>query len=144
MDASEIIDTLGLVPHPEGGWFRESWRHERGPGGPDDRPFGTAIYFLLAAGDRSHWHRIDAPEIWHHYSGAPLELWTASDDGQQAELRVLGTDLEAGERPQLVVPAGWWQAANTRGDYTLVGCTVSPAFEFSAFELAPPEWQPGA
>ena len=139
MQSAEIIDTLGLIPHPEGGWYRETWRAEDGAGG---RPRGTAIYYLLTAGERSHWHRVDAMETWHHYAGDSLELWISSD-GMDRELHVLGTDLLAGERPQVVVPVGAWQAANPRGAFTLVGCTVVPGFDFAGFELAPPDWQPG-
>jgi len=139
MTPAEIIDTLALIPHPEGGWYRETWSAETAH---DGRPEGTAIYFLLVAGERSHWHRVDAAETWHHYAGDPLDLWV-SVDGVTRELQVLGTDLMAGERPQQVVPAGAWQAANSRGDFTLVGCTVVPGFDFAGFELAPPDWQPG-
>jgi predicted cupin superfamily sugar epimerase len=139
MNSAEIIDALGLIPHPEGGWYRETWRAEEGP---DGRPRGTAIYYLLTAGEHSHWHRVDAVETWHHYAGGPLELWI-STDGVNRELHVLGTDLRAGERPQVRVPEGAWQEANPRNDYSLVGCTVVPGFDFSGFELAAPDWQPG-
>jgi uncharacterized protein len=143
MDAAEIIDLLGLIPHPEGGWYAETWRSPA-PGGVDgDRAAGTAIYFLLVAGERSHWHRVDAAETWHHYDGAPLELWMAPDEATRPELHVLGTDLVAGARPQVTVPAGSWQAAWTRGDWTLVGCTVVPGFDFGGFELASEGWEPG-
>ncbi len=142
--AAEIIDRLGLVAHPEGGWYRETWRSEVtcADGADGDRPAGTAIYFLLIADETSDWHRIDATEMWHHYAGAPLELWI-SHDGIERELHVLGPDLTAGDHPQVVVPPGAWQAASTRGDYTLVGCTVVPGFTFDHFELAPPGWEPG-
>ncbi|MEO0495127.1 MAG: cupin domain-containing protein [Actinomycetota bacterium] len=136
LTAEEIIELLGLEPHPEGGRFAETWR---APG--DGRSAGTAIYFLLRAGERSHWHRVDAAEIWHHYAGAPLVLSTS--DGVTVDDIVLGTDLRAGERPQAVVSAHAWQAARALGDWTLVGCTVSPGFEFAGFELAPPDWEPG-
>jgi predicted cupin superfamily sugar epimerase len=139
MDAAEIIDTLGLVPHPEGGWYRETWRAPADQGG---RSAGTSIYYLLTAGEFSHWHRIDAVETWHHYAGDALELWL-SPEGEQRELHVLGTELVAGERPQIEVPAGTWQAANPRGAYALVGCTVVPGFEFDGFDVAPAGWQPG-
>lgn len=139
MDAAEIIDTLGLIPHPEGGWYRETWK---GDDGPDGRALGTAIYYLLTAGEHSHWHRVDAVETWHHYAGGPLELWISSD-GHDRELHVVGTDLQAGERPQVEVPHGAWQSANSRGPFTLVGCTVVPGFTFAGFELAAPGWQPG-
>ncbi len=137
--AREIIEALGLAPHPEGGWFRETWRAEAGAG---ERAAGTAIYFLLEAGQRSHWHRVDATEIWHWYLGAPLEL-ALSAEGRDRQDLVLGPDIAAGERPQLRVPAGWWQSAAPRGGFTLAGCTVSPAFEFAGFELAPEGWEPG-
>lgn len=134
MTADEIIRLLDLAPHPEGGHFRETFRDPRAV---DGRSVGTAIYFLLKAGERSHWHRVDAAEIWHFHAGAPLALEIEG----QGEI-VLGPDLAAGQRPQGVVPAGAWQAARSLGDWTLVGCTVSPGFEFSAFELAPPGWSP--
>ncbi|MEM8705154.1 MAG: cupin domain-containing protein [Actinomycetota bacterium] len=135
--ADEIIELLGLEPHPEGGRFAETWR---APG--EGRAAGTAIYFLLRAGERSHWHRVDAAEVWHHYAGAPLQL--SISDGDTIDRHRLGTDLRSGERPQAVVPTDAWQAAESLGDWTLVGCTVSPGFEFSGFELAPPDWAPGA
>jgi predicted cupin superfamily sugar epimerase len=139
-DVAAVIDRLGLVPHPEGGWYGETWRHDDGRGG---RGAGTAIYYLLAAGQRSHWHRVDAAEIWHHYAGAPLRLRVHEGDGPTAAV-VLGDDLAAGEVPQAIVPAGAWQAAESAGRWTLVGCTVSPAFTFDGFELAPPGWEPPA
>ncbi len=137
MDPQDLIDRLGLGPHPEGGWYRETWRDEPADGG---RGVGTAIYFLLAAGERSHWHRVDAAEVWHHYAGAPLELAVA--DGDHHAVIVLGDDLAAGEEPQALVPARAWQAARTTGAWTLVGATVAPAFEFEGFELAAPDWTP--
>ncbi len=139
MDANEIIETLGLRAHPEGGHYRETWRHEDG----ERRGAGTAIYFLLRAGEESRWHRLDAAEIWHHYAGAPLELSTY-EDGKPVLTRVLGSDLLAGERPQMIVEAGHWQAARSLGEWSLMGCTVSPAFEFERFEMAPPDWRPRA
>ena len=139
MDAAQIIDTLGLIAHPEGGWYRETWRHPDGPEGKGQR---SAIYFLLVAGEQSHWHRVEGAEMWHFYDGAPLELWMAETSESWAELTLLGPDLLAGERPQLLVPSGWWQAASSRGDYTLVGCTVAPGFAFAGFELAPAGWSP--
>ena len=139
MDAATVIEALGLQPHPEGGHYRETWRHDPGDGG---RGAGTAIYFLLAAGERSHWHRVDADELWHSHAGGPLRLELAPPDGGAPTELVLGTDLAAGQQPQGRVPAGWWQAAETLGAWTLVGCTVSPAFEFEHFELAPPGWSP--
>ncbi len=132
---------LGMLPHPEGGHYVETWRADASP---DERPAGTAIYFLLQAGERSGWHRVDAAEAWHFYAGAPLELSIASDDGRGAATHHrLGDDLVGGERPQVVVPVGAWQAARTLGDWTLVGCTVAPGFRFEGFELAPPGWEPG-
>ena len=133
-NAEELIERLGLAPHPEGGWFRETWRD---PDVDGRRGSGTAIYFLLRAGERSHWHRVDAPEIWHHYAGAPLELSIGSD-----RRGVLGPDVAAGGEPHAVVPADEWQAARSLGGFTLVGCTVSPAFRFEGFELAPEGWSP--
>jgi hypothetical protein len=138
MTAREVILLLGLAPHPEGGHYRETWRDAPGGGA---RGSGTAIYFLLAAGERSRWHRVDATEIWHWYAGAPLLLELAAAGGARRE-RQLGPDLAAGARPQLVVAAGEWQAARSTGAWTLAGCTVSPAFEFGGFELAPPGFEP--
>ena len=140
-DADEIIAELGLRPHPEGGHFAETWRAEMAAG---ERPAGTAIYYLLRAGERSHWHRVDAAEVWHYYAGEPLLLSIAGASGDAvADRHVLGPDLSDGQRPQLVVPAGDWQAAESLGAWTLVGCTVSPGFEFDGFELAQAEWEPG-
>lgn len=134
MTADEIIAALGLMPHPEGGHYRETWRAEAEDNG---RPAGTAIYFLLKAGERSHWHKVDAAEIWLHHAGAPLDLWISATDAGPACRQRLGTDLAAGERPQHVVPPDHWQAAATTGDFTLVSCTVSPGFRFEGFTLAP-------
>jgi hypothetical protein len=139
LGADEIVALLGLGPHPEGGHYRETFRHLPAEG---ERGAMTAIYFLLKAGEASHWHRVDAAEIWHFYAGAPLDLAIAVDGGPAAT-RVLGPDLASGALPQIVVPAGAWQAARSRGAWTLVGCTVGPAFEFAGFELAPPGWSPG-
>ena len=132
--SDELIAALGLAPHPEGGWYAETWR---GEAGPDGRAVGTAIYFLLRAGERSHWHRVDAAEVWLWHAGAPLEL------SIEHETVVLGPDVAAGQRPQAVVPVGAWQAATSQGDWTLVSCVVTPGFEFDGFELAPPGWSPG-
>lgn len=142
MTGDEIITRLGLQPHPEGGHFRETFRALPNPEG-GGRSAGTAILFLLKAGERSHWHRVDADEIWHHYAGAPLELST-SPDGHGVHRARLGTDFGLGETPQIVVPRHVWQAAVSLGAWTLVGCTVAPGFDFAGFELAPPGWQPGA
>jgi hypothetical protein len=135
MTADEIIRTLSLAPHPEGGWFKETFRDAGAPRGAS-----TAIYYLLKAGERSHWHRIDAAELWHWYAGAPLELRIAG--GARRETHVLGTALAKGERPQTVVPPHAWQSARSLGEFTLVGCTVAPAFDFAKFEMAPPGWEP--
>lgn len=141
MTADDVIATLDLAPHPEGGHYRETWRDAPDDGG---RGAGTAIYFLLRAGERSHWHRVDADELWHFHAGAPLWLSTAPDDATPPRDALLGTDLRDGQAPQRRVPAGWWQAAESTGAWTLVSCTVSPAFTFDGFELAPPEFVPGA
>jgi uncharacterized protein len=138
LTASELIHLLDLKPHPEGGHFRETFRDSRTDS--NGRAASTAIYFLLARGERSHWHRVDAVEAWHWYAGAPLRL-EMHDGGRTTAIR-LGADLAAGERPQAVVPAGAWQAAESLGDWTLVGCTVAPGFDFAGFELAPPGWSP--
>jgi uncharacterized protein len=138
LSAQDVIRLLDLKPHPEGGHFRESFRDARQVEG---RAASTAIYFLLARGQRSHWHRVDAVEVWHWYAGAPLALEISHTPGR-VERVTLGCDLNAGERPQAVVPVHAWQAAETLGDWTLVGCTVAPGFEFAGFELAPKNWQP--
>jgi uncharacterized protein len=162
LSAGEIVRLLGLSPHPEGGHFRETFRDasERtsaapspssgGAGAPRseagargrERAASTAIYFLLARGERSHWHRIDQAEVWHYYAGAPLVLEIAPGESGPVERVRLGADFIAGERPQAVVPAHAWQAAESLGDWTLVGCTVAPGFEFSNFEMAPTGWAP--
>jgi predicted cupin superfamily sugar epimerase len=128
--ARYVIDLLGLTPHPEGGWYREMWRSS-----PylDGRSAGTAIYFLLESDRPSAWHRVDADEIWHYYLGAPLTLTMQLRDGERRN--VLGPDLGAEQRPQIVVPAGIPQSASTFGPWTLCGCTVAPGFTFEGFEL---------
>jgi uncharacterized protein len=138
LSAAEVIRLLDLRPHPEGGHFRETFRDPRHDA--DGRALSTAIYFLLAAGERSHWHRIDAVEIWNWHAGAVLALKFAGSDGITTVR--LGADLAAGERPQAVVPAGAWQAAASLGAWTLVTCTVAPGFDFRGFELAPEGWMP--
>jgi predicted cupin superfamily sugar epimerase len=142
LSAADVIRKLDLKPHPEGGHFRETFRDpcvlENG------RSASTAIYFLLARGERSHWHRVDAVETWHQYAGAPLVLEIAESERGPVRRMKLGDDLAAGERPQGIVPAGHWQAAESIGDWTLVGCTVAPGFEFAHFEMAPPDWTPGS
>ncbi len=137
MDADAVVKLLDLAPHPEGGWYRETFRDDATTG----RAASTAIYFLLKAGEFSHWHRVDAAEIWHHYAGGPLAL-SISENGHDAASLRLGANFAAGERPQAVVPANAWQAAESLGRWTLVGCTVAPGFEFENFELAPPDWRP--
>lgn len=132
MTAEEIIDRLGLQRHPEGGWYKETWRAEN-----DGRPTGTCIYFLLGAGEASHWHRVDAAEIWFYHAGAPLVLSMSAGDEGPASDHLLCPDLTKGA-PQIVVPTGHWQAARSTGDWTLVSCTVSPGFQFEGFELADP------
>jgi uncharacterized protein len=138
ISAADIIARLELKPHPEGGHYRETFRDPHSDAG--GRAFSTAIYFLLARGERSHWHRIDAVEVWHYYAGDALTLQIADDAGQRSIL--LGPDLAAGEMPQAIVPSQAWQAAETTGDWTLVGCTVAPGFDFAKFELAAKDWAP--
>ena len=140
MTADEIIATLHLQPHPEGGHFAETFRD--GTTDASGRSRSTAIYFLLRRGERSHWHRVDAVEIWHFHAGAPLRLSIATAAGAQVETITLGADLAKGQRPQGIVPAHCWQAAESLGDWTLVGCTVAPGFDFAGFDLAPPGWSP--
>ena len=135
MTADQIITELGLAPHPEGGWYRQTWVADNGA-----RPTGTCIYFLLERGARSHWHRVDAAEIWHFYAGAPLDLRIAETETGPAIAHVLGPDLANGQSPQIIVPEHHWQSAATTGDWTLVGCTVSPGFTFEGFDLAPPDF----
>jgi uncharacterized protein len=132
--AAEVVRLLDLKPHPEGGHYRETWRAEARDGA---RPSGTAIYYLLATGETSRWHRVDADEIWHWYGGGPLKL-KLSADGVHKDAAILGPHLAKGERPQLIVPKFHWQMAEPLGEWTLVGCTVSPGFLFEGFELAPP------
>jgi predicted cupin superfamily sugar epimerase len=140
MRAAEIVELLGLEPHPEGGWYRQTFADLREGG---RRAHSTAIYYLIEGGVAGRWHRVDSAEVWHWYSGAPLRL-TLSPDGRTSEAAILGPDLAAGERPQVVIPPGVWQAALSLGDWTLVGCTVAPGFEFAYFEMAPEGWEPGA
>jgi predicted cupin superfamily sugar epimerase len=135
--AADVIRALNLKPHPEGGHYRETFRDRRQI---DGRAASTAILFLLARGERSHWHRVDAVEIWHYYAGAALKLSVV--DGSTEEIIRLGADIAAGETPQVIVPARAWQAAESLGDWTLVGCTVAPGFSFEGFELAPAGWSP--
>jgi predicted cupin superfamily sugar epimerase len=139
LTARDVARILELKPHPEGGWYRETFRDVLEVGG---RSRSTAIYFLLARGETSHWHRVDAVETWHWHAGSALKL-SISEDGVGTRALVLGPDLTAKERPQGIVPAHAWQSAKSTGDWTLVGCTVAPGFEFSGFELAKPDWAPG-
>ncbi len=132
--AQQIIAELGLQPHPEGGWYRETWKGTEVAG----RAVGTAIYFLLKAGERSHWHRVDAGEVWLWHAGSPLDLRMAEGDEGPVVVHRLGPDVLMGERPQAVVPAGWWQATEAQDGWALVSCCVAPGFRFEGFELAPP------
>jgi hypothetical protein len=144
--ARELIERLGLEPHPEGGWYAETWR---APAGPGERPASTVISFLLCAGEGSHWHRVDADEIWCHQAGAPLTL-SISDGGSTIVRRRLDAGIDRPDAstthvvPHTVVPANAWQAAETTGAWSLVTCVVAPGFDFAGFELAPPGWEPGA
>ncbi|PTW60875.1 hypothetical protein C8N35_10354 [Breoghania corrubedonensis] len=138
LSAEELSQRLRLAPHPEGGFFRETFRD---PAEVNGRARSTAIYFLLPAGIVSAWHKVDAVEVWHHYAGAPLTLSLSTGDGKQDI--TLGPDILNGQQPQAVVPQGVWQQAESLGTWTLVGCTVAPAFEFSGFEMAPDGWEPG-
>lgn len=136
--AKDVIYTLGMKRHPEGGWYAETFVDVEGESG---RAQSTAIYYLLEAGDVSHWHRVDAVEVWHYYAGAAIELNLS--EGISVDRHVLGSDLVAGQRPQVVVPRDVWQSAKSLGDWTLVGCTVAPGFRFSGFEMAAENWAPG-
>ncbi len=137
--ADQVIQILGMRPHPEGGHYVETWRDRPADG---RRGVGTAIYYLLRDGEISGWHRVDATEIWHWHAGAPLTL-TLSQDGRKSQPHRLGPEIVDGQRPQVIVPPYAWQTAQSLGAWTLVGCTVSPAFDFAGFELAPPGWAPG-
>jgi len=138
MNAKDIVAALKMQPHPEGGWYVETLRDNPNGG----RGHSTAIYFLLERGQQSAWHRVkDAAEVWHFHAGAPLALSITPGSGPLETVK-LGIDIPAGERPQAVVPVGYWQSAVSLGGWTLVGCTVAPGFEFSSFEMAPPGWEP--
>jgi predicted cupin superfamily sugar epimerase len=139
-DASALIRELGLQPHPEGGWFRETFRDPVTDAA--GRAASTAIYYLLEAGQVSAWHRVDAVETWHFYAGSPLRLTLANPTGGVVETLTLGPDVLADQRPQVVIDRRWWQSARSLGAWTLVGCTVAPGFEFSGFEMAPEGWSP--
>lgn len=141
-EADAIINQLGLRPHPEGGWYVETWRAAETTNG---RAVGTAIYFLLKAGERSHWHRVDAAEAWLWHKGAPLTLRMAETAQGPAAAYTLGPDISSDQNPQLIVPPTYWQAAETSGAFTLVSCIVTPGFRFEGFELAPETFDiPGA
>lgn len=139
MDAQGIIETLQLLPHPEGGFYRETFRDSKDP---ERRGHSTAIYYLLLAGQRSHWHKVDAAEVWHWYAGAPLLLSVAAKEDSKPHDMVLGPNFGLNERPQHVVPTGHWQSAESLGEFTLTGCTVAPGFSFEGFEMAPKGWRP--
>jgi len=137
MTPDSIIKTLDMQPHPEGGWYKETWRNPTEP-----RSLGTAIYFLLEAHQHSHWHKVDADEMWHWYAGSAMELHQF--DGEVTTVEILGADLESGQRPQLLVPANDWQKSVPVDGWVLVGCTVCPGFMFDGFELADAGWEPKA
>lgn len=143
--AAGLIEQLGLAAHPEGGWYRETWR---GAPGADGRAQGTAILFLLQASEASHWHTVDAAELWLWQAGDPLELRLAAHDTGPARSVILGSDIRDGQALQGMVAPGEWQAARPFGEvqhgYTLVSCVVVPGFDFAGFTLAPPGWEPGA
>ncbi len=139
LTAADVVALLDLQPHPEGGHYRETFRDTRTDAA--GRSLSTAIYYLLGVGEVSDWHKVDASEMFHWHAGAPMVL-TLSSNGHDAEAHILGPELKAGQRPQLLVPQGWWQTATSLGAWTLVGCTVAPGFEFSGFEMAPPGWRP--
>lgn len=134
--ADALIERLGLAPHPEGGWYRQTWIDDSA----EARPHGTCIYFLLKAGERSHWHKVDAVEIWHFYAGTPLTLSLSADEAGPAVDHILGPDVLGGENPQIIVPKDHWQAASAPEGWALVGCTVSPGFQFEGFTLAEPDF----
>ncbi|MEM7748207.1 MAG: cupin domain-containing protein [Pseudomonadota bacterium] len=140
MTAEEVIALLDLTPHPEGGHFKETFRDDVQVAG--ERAASTAIYFLLKAGEISHWHKVDAAEMWHWYAGAPLQLSISPDEQGPVSHMTIGTDWQSDQRPQAVVPAHSWQQARSLGDWTLVGCTVAPGFEFSGFEMAAADFNP--
>ena len=135
MQVKDIISTLDMQPHPEGGWYRETWRNAAEP-----RSMGTAIYFLLEAHQHSHWHKVDADEMWHWYAGSAMELHQFN--GDQVSVSILGPELLLGQRPQLMVPSDCWQKSVPVDGWVLVGCTVCPGFLFEGFELAEPGWEP--
>lgn len=139
LSAGEVIALLGLEPHIEGGFYRQTFADQPDATG---RPASTLIYYMLTDNQAGAWHRVDAAEVWHWYAGAPMRL-SISRDGKAVTVHQLGTDLAAGQRPQGVVPPGAWQMAKVEGAWSLVGCTVAPGFQFSKFEQAEPGWEPG-
>jgi predicted cupin superfamily sugar epimerase len=139
LSAADVISLLELERHPEGGWYRQTFAD---PGAEGERHLSTAIYYLLEGADVSAWHRVDAAEVWHWHAGAPLRL-RLSHEGKVIDEHILGPDLKAAERPQVVVPRHCWQTAKCLGAWTLVGCTVAPGFQFSGFEMADEDWEPG-
>ncbi|MEI7593747.1 MAG: cupin domain-containing protein [Actinomycetes bacterium] len=141
MDANEVIEALELIAHPEGGWFRETWRDDVVDA--NGRSLGTSIYYMLVAQQHDRWHRVDCDEMWHHYAGAPLELWIAADETSEPVLHLLGTDFAAGQRPQVMVPRGVWRSSVSAGEWSLMSCTDTPGFEPSGWEMAPEDWVPG-
>ena len=141
--AEELIEALDLAPHPEGGWYRETWRADAAAG---ERAAASAVLYLIQPGQRSHWNRVDAHEIWLWHGGDPVDLMTAATDAGPVETARLGGRVTEGEQPQVVIPAGQWQSAEPvagAAGYSLISCIVAPAFEFSGFELAEPDWAPG-
>jgi predicted cupin superfamily sugar epimerase len=138
-DAQQVIDAFGMVPHPEGGWYAETYR---APSAAGERSAVSTIYFLLKQGERSHWHIVDATEIWLWHAGSPVRLHVSAD-GRASDIVLLGSDIVAGERPQAVVPVGAWQAAESTDGWALVSCVVAPGFEFRGFTMAPEGWAPG-
>jgi predicted cupin superfamily sugar epimerase len=142
--ADKLIEQLGLAAHPEGGWYKETWR---GGPGPDGRSKGTAIIFMLRAGEASHWHRVDAAELWLWQTGDPLELRLATSDNGLTRSIILGADVCTNQQLQGLVAPGEWQAARPFGEprhgYSIVSCVVVPGFDFAGFTLAAPGWEPG-
>lgn len=141
--AEELIQSLNLAPHPEGGWYRETWRSASAPG---ERAAASAVYYVIQPAQRSHWNRVDADEMWLWHSGDPLDLSIAESDAGPARTLRLGGDIGAGEQPQVIVPKGHWQSAVPAGGdagFTFLSCIVAPGFEFSGYELAESGWSPG-
>lgn len=139
--ARDLIEALGLEPHPEGGWYRETWRAQAPPG---ERAAATAILFLLEEGRRSHWHKVDATELWLFHAGGALRIETAASESGPVRTARIGSEVLAGEQPQFRIAPGEWQSAQADRGWALVSCIVSPGFEFEGFTLAPPGWSPGS